>query len=332
MIVVDGSKSGRAMKVLFTDYMQPDLDLERELCRAAGLKFAAADPQCTTPEQVIAAGQDADALVIQYAPLTQKVFAALPGLRIVSLPQIGVDSIALEAARKHGIWVANAPFGNITEVAAHTLAMALALLRGLPTFDRHVRAGGWDYAAAGELRRPGDLTYGILGLGRIGRLVAERARPFFGGVVACDPKVADADWPDFVTRLPDSASLFTAADIVSLHVPMGAGAAGLIGKELLTSMKPGSFLVNVARGPLVDRAALIAALDEGQLAGAALDVLPVEPPPASDPLLKHERILLSPHAAFYSREADAEQRRTAIDNIVDLLKTGRPRHVVVEGR
>jgi len=260
------------------------------------------------------------------------VFAALPRLRIVSLPQVGVDTIDLEAARRHGVWVANAPYGNAAEVATHTLAMALALLRGLPAFDRHVRAGGWNYAAAGGLRRPGVLTYGILGLGRIGQLVAERARPFFNRIVACDPKVAAADWPDFVVRLPDAGSLFAAADVVSLHVPLNAGATGLVNSDLLARMKPGSLLVNVARGPLIDRAALIAALDEGRLAGAALDVLPAEPPHANDPLLKHKRILLSPHAAFYSLEADEEQRRTAIENIVDLLQKGRPRHVVVEGR
>jgi D-3-phosphoglycerate dehydrogenase len=274
------------MKVLFTDYGDYDLRAERRWCAAAGLDFEAAEPQCRGPADVIRAARDAEALVVEYAPLTAEVFDALPELRIVSVPQVGVDTIDLEAARRRGVWVANAPFGNITEVAAHTLAMALALLRQLPALDRHVRAGGWDHAAAGELRRPGTLTYGILGLGRIGRLVAERARPFFGRVVAFDAYLPDEVWPDFVARQADLPDLFAASDVLSLHVPLTAENAGLVGAELLSAMKPGSFLVNVARGAVLDGAALLAALDEGRLAGAGLDVLPQEPPAPDDPLLR----------------------------------------------
>ncbi|MDH3472332.1 MAG: C-terminal binding protein [Rhodospirillales bacterium] len=320
------------MKVVFTDYGDYDLDVERRWCAAAGLDFEAAEPQCGSPAEVIRAARNAEALVVQYAPLTAEVFDALPKLRIVSVPQIGVDTIDLEAARRCGVWVANAPFGNITEVAAHTLAMALALLRGLPAFDRLVRAGVWDHEAAGALRRPGTLTYGILGLGRIGRLVAERARPFFGRVVAFDAYLPEEAWPDFVERQADLPGLFAASDVVSLHVPLTAENTGLVGAELLAAMKPGGVLVNVARGAVLDRSALLAALDEGRLAGAGLDVLPQEPPAPDDPLLKHEKLLLSPHAAFYSVEADQELRRTSVENVAEFARSGRPRHVVVEGR
>ncbi len=320
------------MRVLLTDYVQPDLELEKRCCAAAGLAFRVAEPQCRSPEDVIRSAQDADALVVTYAPVTAAVFTACPELKIIALPQVGFDSIDIEAARRHGVWVANVPGGNITEVAAHTLAMGLGLLRRLPLFDRHVRSGGWDYEAAGELRRPGTLTYGLLGLGRIGRLVAERARPFFGRVVAHDPYLPDEVWPDHVERIAALPDLFEASDLLSLHVPLTAGSERLVGAALLARMKPGSFLVNVSRGPVIDPAALLAALDYGRLAGAALDVLPVEPPAPDDPLIRHEKILLSPHAAFYSRESDHELRSTAINNIAAFLRGGRPLHVVVEGR
>lgn len=320
------------MRVVFTDYEQPDLALEAGLLQAAGLALSAAEPQCRTPDEVIRAAGDAAALVVQYAPLTRAVFEALPGLRIVSVPQIGVDTIDLEAAREHGVWVANAPTGNVTEVACHTLAMALALVRQLPAYDRDVRAGVWDYDSAGPLRRPGTLTYGLLGLGRIGRLVVERAAPLFGRILAYDPFVADADWPAGVERVADQSALFAASDVLSIHVPLTEESRGLVGKDLLGAMKPGAFLVNVARGPIVDTAALREALDAGRLAGAALDVLPQEPPAADDPLLRHDKVLLSPHAAFYSVEAEEELRRTSVENVIALLRGGRPIHTVVEGR
>ena len=319
------------MRVAFTDYGNYDLALERGLLEAAGHELVAAEPQCRTPEQVIAAGAGAGALVVQYAPVTRAVFEALPELRIVSLPQIGVDALDLEAAREHGVWVANAPTANITEVAAHTLAMALSLVRGLPAFDRSVRAGVWDYEAAGPLRRPGTLSFGLFGLGRIGQLVVERAAPLFGRVLACDPHLPGEAWPAGVARVEDPRALFALSDVVSLHLPLTAESRGMVDDALLGAMKPGGFLVNVARGGVLDTAALRRALDSGHLAGAALDVLPEEPPATDDPLLSHPKVQLSPHAAFYSLEADDELRRTSVENILALLRDGRPEHVVLEG-
>lgn len=320
------------MRVVFTDYEQASLALEAGLLEAAGLTLEPAEPQCKSPEDVIRAGEGAVALVVQYAPIPRAVFEALPDLRIVSVPQIGVDSIDLQAAREHGVWVANAPTANITEVAAHTLAMALALIRQLPAYDRDVRAGIWDYNSVGPLRRPGTLSYGLLGLGRISRLVVERAAPIFGRLLAYDPFVPEADWPAGVERVTELKTLFADADVLSIHVPLTEESRGLVGAELLAAMKPGSFLINVARGPIVGTAALVAALDAGQLAGAALDVLPQEPPVADDPLLRHDKVLLSPHAAFYSVEAETELRRTSVENVIALLRDGRPQHVVVEGK
>ncbi|MEM7222447.1 MAG: C-terminal binding protein [Pseudomonadota bacterium] len=320
------------MKILFTDFAQPDLVLEEEYLRHANLDWSEVTPHCQTPEEVIGHGAGHHALVAQCAPITREVFQSLPDLRIVSVPQIGIDTIDLTAAREHGVWVANVPAGNVTEVAAHALAMALALVRQLPAFDRDVRAGVWHYESAGPLRRPGNMTFALLGFGKIGQLVAARAAPFFGRVVAYDPYLPADAWPAGVERIDTIPALFAEADVLSLHLPLTDESQGLVSGELLGRMKPGSYLVNVARGPIVDTNAVIAALDSGQLGGAGLDVLPQEPPDPGDPILKHPKVILSPHSAFYSVESDAELRRTALENIVALVEKGRPHHVVVEGR
>ncbi len=287
--------------------------------------------QCRSAEDVIRLAADAEALVVQSVPVTDPVFAALPGLRIVSVPGIGVDSVDLDAARAHGVWVANVPDANFTEVATHAVAMTLSLIRHLPLFDRDVHGGTWGYELTGSMHRPGHLTFGLIGLGRIGRLTASYAAPMFGSVMAFDPHVPQDAWPGEVARAENLAALFRQSDVVSLHLPLTAETQGLVGAELLAEMKPGSYLVNVSRGPIVDIGALLEALDRGHLAGAALDVLPDEPPAADDPILGHPRVLLSPHAAFYSLESEEELARRSATNIIDLARKGRPHSVVVEG-
>ncbi len=319
------------MKVAYTDFIQSDLDLEAGLLGEAGMTLVPAAAPCRTPDEVIRLADGAFGLLVQAAPVTRAVFEALPALRVVSVPGIGVDSIDLDAAGDHGVWVANVPDANLTEVATHAVAMTLSLIRHLPLFDRDVHGGTWGYELTGPLHRPGHLTFGLVGLGRIGRLTASYAAPMFGSIMAFDPLVPQDAWPGEVVRVEDLAALFRQSDVVSLHLPLTAETQGLVGAELLAEMKPGSYLVNVSRGPIVDIGALLAALDRGHLAGAALDVLPHEPPAADDPVLGHPRVLLSPHAAFYSLESEEELARRSVTNITDLARQGRPHSVVVEG-
>jgi phosphoglycerate dehydrogenase-like enzyme len=318
------------LKVLITDHDFPDVDLERQLFRAAGFEVAVA--QCRTEEDVIEAAKGCAGVVAQYAPMNGKVFAALPELRIVSRFGAGFDTVNTADAKEFGVWVANSPDYGVGEVATHALAMALSLLRHLPWFDREVRESRWHYAGTGPLARVGNLTLGILGLGRIGKRMAHISRNAFGRVIACDPYVGDGDFfPNSVTRV-DQEALFREADVVSLHVPLNDETRGMAGARMFGLMKPGSFLVNTARGSVVNLDQLLEALDSRHLAGAGLDVLPKEPPEADHPVLRHPRVLLSPHAAFYSVEGEKELRRKAAQNVIDWAKTGRPTYVVVEGR
>ena len=316
-------------RFLITDYDFHDVDLEVDLLREAGMEVATA--QCKTEEDVIAAAQGYDGLLTQYAPMNARVFGARPEVRIVSRFGAGFDTVNVPDAKKHGVWVANSPDYGVGEVATHALAMALSLVRHVGFYDRDVHRGTWHYTSPGVLRRPAELTLGLLGLGRIGKRMASISHEVFREVIACDPYIPEADFPSYVRRV-DRATLFKESDLVSPHVPLNDETRGIIDAPSLASMKRGSWIVNTARGGVVDIPALLAALDSEHLDGAALDVLPFEPPPADHPIVKHPRVLLTPHAAFYSAEAERELRRKAAQNLVDWAKTGRPRYVVSEGR
>lgn len=315
------------MKVLVTDAEYSSLDLESSVLAAAGHELRLAS--CKTAEDVIEAGAGIDAMLVQYAPITAAVFEALPQLGLVSRYGVGVDAVDTDAAQRYGVWVCNVPDYGTTEVALHAVAMLLALLRNLAGHDREVRTGHWDYHLGGELRRPSSLTLGVVGLGRIGRMTAERAAPWFSAVVGYDPYLPDFAWPEVFERV-EILDLFARSSAVTLHLPLTEDTRGLVGVDLLARMPTGSYLVNTSRGGLVDLDALLGALDSGRLAGAALDVLPQEPPPNDHPLLSHPRALITPHVAWYSAEAEAELRRKAAQNIVDWAQTGRPTYAVVE--
>jgi phosphoglycerate dehydrogenase-like enzyme len=317
------------MKALVTDFDFPDITLERSIFSEAGIELA--DAQCHTEDQLIEAATGCDALLLQYAPVTERVLAALPRIGIVSRYGAGYDTVDTAACARHGVWVANSPDYGVGEVATHALAMSLALLRHLVIYDRDVRAGRWSYLSPGTIRRAGEMTVGILGLGRIGRRYAHLARNCFGQVIACDPYIIiDGDFPAYVERVTLDR-LFDHSDIVSLHVPLNDETRGMVGRDLLDRMKRGSMLVNTARGAVVDVDAVLRALDEGRLDGAALDVVPTEPLATDHPLARHPRVLLSPHAAFYSGAAEIELRRKAALNIVQWARTGRPMYPVIQG-
>ncbi len=316
-------------RVLYADFDYPDIDLERKLFADAGIELLTA--QCRTPAEVSAAAADCAGILSQYAPVTEEVVAASPRLGIVSRIGAGFDNIDTAACARHGVWVANSPDYGIGEVATHALALALALVRNVVGYHRDVHAGHWSYLSSGKLRRAAEMTLGLVGLGRIGKRMAHVSRNVFKRVMAFDPYLIDGDFPVYVERAPDLGGLFAASDVVSIHVPLNVETRGMIGEDALARMRPGSYLVNTARGAVVEIGDLLAALDSGILAGAGLDVLPVEPIPAGDPLLGHPKVILTPHAAFFSVQSEVDLRRKAAQNIVTWLATGRPDYVVVQG-
>jgi len=317
------------LKFLVTDYDFADLELERKLVAGAGHELVEA--QCRTEDDVIAAARGCAGLLVQYAPVNAKVLAARPEIRVVSRFGAGFDTVNTDDARRFGVWVSNSPDYGVHEVSAHALAMALALVRHLPLLDRDVRSGKWMFDSSGELRRVSRLTLGILGVGRIGKRMAQISTPIFGRVLGCDPYIAPGDFPAGVKSVARE-ELFRESDIVSLHVPLNDETRHIAGGAMLSLMKHGSFLVNTSRGSVAHLDDVLAALDSGRLEGAGLDVLPKEPPAADHPVLRHPRVILSPHAAFYSNEGVTELRTKAAQNLIDWAKSGKPTYVVVEGR
>jgi len=315
-------------KVLYSDHNYPDIALERELLGAAGVELVVGD--CRTEDDVIEAGRDCAAILLQYAPITERVVAALPRLGLVSRMGAGFDTVDTDACARHGVWVANSPDYGVGEVATHALAFALALLRNIVAYDRDVRSGRWHYLSSGPLARVSEMTLGIVGLGRIGKRMAHVSRNLVKRVVACDPYIIDGDFPAYVERRT-LERVFAESDVVSLHVPLTAETRGMVDAKLLAGAKRGLVLVNTSRGAVVDVEAALAALDAGTVGGLGLDVLPVEPIPAGSPLLAHPRVVLSPHAAFFSVEAERELRSKAARNVVTWLATGRPDYVVGVG-
>ncbi len=316
-------------KILYADNDYPNVDLERAMFNPAGLEIVVA--QCRTEAQVIEAGKGCRGILLQYAPIGAQVVAALPELGIVSRIGAGFDTVDTEACERAGVWVANSPDYGVGEVATHALALALASIRHVVAYDRDIRAGQWSFMSPGTMRRPSELTLGIVGLGRIGKRMAHVSRNVFKRVVAFDPYIIDGDFPAYVERAATLSDLAPLADVVSLHTPLNAETRGLVDAKFFGAVRRGAHLVNTSRGAVVNLPDLIAALDAGILAGAALDVLPEEPVPRDSPLVGHPRVILTPHAAFYSVEAEKELRRKAAQNIISWYASGRPEYVVTRG-
>ncbi len=266
-------------------------------------------------------GPDVEAvLTMPRTPVGAAELEALPALRVIATGTIGYDHVDVEAAAARGIWVCNVPDYCVEEVADHTLALLYALLRGIVGLDRNVRAGGWDSRAAGPLRTIAGLRVGVIGYGRIGSAVGRRL-----AAVGCEV------WPSDVARVGvpvvSLEEVLDGCDAITLHVPLTGETEGLIGEAELARMRPGALLLNTSRGRVVDVDAMVTALRDGRLGGAALDVLPEEPPPRVPEL---PNLIVTPHAAWYSAEAERNAWAGAVAAVRAALRGERPATVVPE--
>lgn len=304
--------------VVITDSDLPGDEAERIL-GAAGLRVRRAS--CRNAEEVVEAARDATALLVQWAPVTASVLDRLDRLRFVSRLGIGHDMIDVAAATARGVAVANTPDYCVQEVAAHTIAMVMALARRLPVLDRAVRDGRWSATGdgAGALR-PSRATVAVVGFGRIGSLAAAHAAALGFRVVVHDPNVAEAAVRAAGHEPVELDEALAAADVVTLHVPLTDRTRHLLNGAAIARMRPGALIVNTCRGGLIDEAALAGALASGRVAGAALDVFEEEPLPAGSPLRTAPGVLLTPHAAWYSPDSLAELPRRAARQIADFLR------------
>jgi D-3-phosphoglycerate dehydrogenase len=298
-------------RVVVTDQVFPDLDVEREVLGAAGGVVEVAG------DDVLAAIRWADAVLNTYFPLDAASIATLQRCRIIARYGIGVDNVDLTAAKRAGIAVTNVPDYCVEEVAAHTTALLLALLRRLPQGDAAVRAGRWGVGEVGEIHRLSTLTVGLLGYGRIARRVAHIVAALGANVIAHDPYVSTEG--SVPARMVGLTELLGTSDVVCVHCPLTPQTRGLIDARALAAMKPGAFLVNTSRGLIVVLDDVLAALGSGHLGGAGLDVFDTEPPDAQR-LTGVPNLVLTPHAAFYSEEAIAESQRKAAQQVVKAIR------------
>jgi D-3-phosphoglycerate dehydrogenase len=269
--------------------------------------------------------QDADAILCDTTPINADLLDRAPRVQIISEYGIGFDNIDVGAASQRGIWVANVPGFCVEEVADHTLALILAASRQIIPLDRSVRDGRWDaIGVARGATRLSSQTLGLIGFGQIARLVARRARGFGLKVLAYSRSLTVEEGRQHGIERAELAELLARSDYVSLHLPASAQTRGLIDDAALARLKPTAWLINTARGSLVDEAALSRALREGRLAGAALDVREREPARLDDPFRDLPNVILTPHAAYYSVQSLEELRRRAAANVAAVLAGGPP--------
>jgi D-3-phosphoglycerate dehydrogenase len=311
-----------AHRVVLTDQVFPDVELEREL-------LARVDAELIVPaggrDEVLREAATADALLNTYLSLGRDDIERLNGVRIIARYGIGVDNIDLVAARERGIVVTNVPDYCVEEVAVHTLLLILASLRRLPESLAAATRGPWNLTGLRPIPRVSELTVGIVGLGRIGRRVIDLLRPIGPRIVGYDPYAGAS--VEGVEVIGELASLLEQSDVVSLHVPMSEATRGLISREQLAQMRPTAILVNTSRGGLVSTADLAEALRNGIIGGAAVDVLEREAADA-DVIVGLPGALVTPHVAYYSEASLRESQRKAATQIVRVLSGQPPDYAV----
>ena len=307
--------------VLQTDFAWSDVTIERAVIEGAGHRLVTgpSEPSPAAVVEALVAEHDPAAILTCWAEISAAAIRRPTALKVVQRLGVGLDNIAVEAATARGAWVANVPDYCVEEVSDHAVALAYAWFRGIALFDRAVKAGQWDPSGA-RLRRGATLTAGILGLGRIGRCTARKLAGLGMTVLGHDIAEPTAHVP---ARMVGLGALAAGSDIIVVHLPLTDATHHLVDAAFLARVKPGAFLVNVSRGPVVDNEALIDALEAGQLAGAGLDVVEGEPsPPAA--LVARADVIATPHVAFSSDASLAELRRRGAEEVVRVLAGGAP--------
>jgi D-3-phosphoglycerate dehydrogenase len=310
---------------VLTDYVWESLDVEKKTLEGLAdlVAFKAKSMDEVLPELA-----GCDAMLNTYlAPINAEVMARMPKCKIIARYGIGVDTIDLEAATKAGIIVTNNPTYCIEEVAEHTMALLLACARKVAFYDRLVRDGRWEVPPGKPLHRLAGRTLGLVGFGNIARQVAVRAAAFGLRVLFADPNVKEGQF-DAPGKKVELAQLLRESDFVSLHPPLVLQTRKMINDDAFAQMKPGAYLINCARGPIVDTDALVRALDARKIAGCALDTIDPEPLPNPHPLRGRDNVVVAPHAAWYSEEALVGLQAGAPNEVRRVLSGEWPVNVV----
>lgn len=315
-------------KVVLTDHVFPEASLIEEILAKVGSQLEV--HECLEEEGLIEITRDAEAVLVERARITRRVISNMERCRILVRHGVGFDTLDVEAATEAGICVCNVTDYCTQEVADHAMALLLALSRTLFLWDAEVRRGGWNvFTDGGKNRRIEGQVLGLVGFGKIGQAVARRAEGFGLQVVAYDPYIGAQAMEAVGVKKMELEELLRISDMVSLHLPLSAQTRHLINADRIRLMKSTAFLVNTARGGLVEQQALGEALVEGRLAGAGLDTFEQEPPAAEDLVRKLPNVILSPHAGFYSQGSLRELHVRMAEQVAQFLLRGeRPNNLV----
>jgi D-3-phosphoglycerate dehydrogenase len=310
-----------SLLVAVADSVFPNLDLARAVVSRAGAELCLASQP--TPEGILAVAREADGLLVTYAKINVNMIREMKKCRIISRFGIGVDNVDLEAATRAGIVVTKVPDYCIDEVSDHAMALLLSLVRKIPFSSARAHAGRWEMPAVTPIHRLRGTVLGLVGFGRIPQLVAPKAKAFGMRVMAYDPFVPLNVMEQAGVGRLEFAELLKISDYISIHSPLLPETHHLFSTAVFAQMKPGAVIVNTSRGPVVDEAALAAALDAKQLAGAALDVMEQEPP-VNSPLFGRDNVILTPHTSFYSVESLEDLQTKAAEEVVRVLSSQPP--------
>jgi D-3-phosphoglycerate dehydrogenase / 2-oxoglutarate reductase len=308
--------------IAVTDSVFPSLDPAMAALKRLDPEMRMA--KSASADDILAVARDADAVLVTYAKLPGDLLRQLKRCKVIGRFGLGVDNIDVPAATECGITVTYVPDYCLHEVSDHAMALLLALARKIPFSDRLVQAGRWEMPAVVPIRRLRGQVLGLVGFGNIPRAVAPKAKAFGMRVVTHDPYVSQDALAAAGVENVGFDDLLAMSDFVSVHAPLLPATRGLFNGEAFAKMKKGAFLVNTARGPLVDEAALVAALDSGWLGGAALDVVAAEPLAKDSPLKGRDNVILTPHTAFYSVEALEELQTKCASDVARVLSGEKP--------
>lgn len=319
-------------EVVITDSDHPDSKLEQEILGNIGAKVIKF--QTYDEEEILKITRTAHAILCEFAPIRKRVISNLERARVIVVCGIGYDNVDVQAATEKGILVCNVPDYMTFEVADHTMALILAMARRITWADNLAKSGNWKRYGAWAWSELMPIMHldgrvaGIVGFGRIGRQVAERLQAFHLKVLAYDPFVPKDVASKMNVELVDLPTLLRESDIISVNALLSDQTYHLIGRDQLRLMKESSFIVNTGRGKIIDQQALVEALREGRIGGAALDVLEKEPPDEDDPILKLDNVMITPHLGGNSDKAVAELRRLGTEEVARVLSGQPPRHPV----
>lgn len=311
--------------VIVTDCNHDSIEIEKNILNKIPhiLKIY----QCKTEEEVIKKCHSADAVINQFAPLTGKVIYSLKNCKVIARYGLGLDGIDLKSATEKGIIITNSGNYCTNEVADHTISLILSIARGVLQYNNLVKNKNiWYFLSINSIKRLNNLTLGLFGYGRIAKEVAKRAISLGFTVITHDPFVKESN--DDMVKLVDFETLLKKSDYLSLHSPFTAETEHRFGKKEFGIMKETSYLINVARGGIVNEVDLCNALKNKVISGAALDVLETEPPNIDNPLLKMDNVIITPHAAFYSKESYEEYKKVTAQAIVDVFNGKIPATIV----